>query len=41
MAITRTLSIKKTKLLKYKPKFGIVEGFEKYYLWYRKLYGTK
>lgn len=42
MAIRGTLSIKKArKLLKYKPKFGIVEGFEKYYLWYRKLYGTK
>ena len=32
MAIRGTLSIKKArKLLKYKPKFGIVEGFEKYY----------
>ena len=42
MAIRGTLSIKKAnKLLNYKPKFKIDEGFEKYYSWYRKIYGSK
>ena len=42
MAIRGTLSIKKArKLINYKPKFDIANGFEKYYQWYKKIYGTK
>ena len=42
MAIRGTLSIKKAKkTINYNPKYSIANGFEKYYQWYKKFYGTK
>ncbi len=42
MAIRGTLSIKKAKkMINYNPKYGIANGFEKYYQWYKNFYGTK
>mgnify|MGYP002823266530 FL=1 len=42
MAKRGTLSISKArKLLKYKPKFDLSRGFERYYKWYQKIYATK